>query len=157
MDPLRPPPHSPPPYPTTSPFKGQLKQAPSFKLLPTPTKAGTAGESAGAASGGDAGGDAGGTETRGSTYKAIKKAGSDVSRKQQHACFVAEKLFVSEGDQQRAWETRRRKGDTDTNQKPPPEKEEPQHQANERMPDSAVGKLTFAEKLQVMIMQMEGI
>ena len=138
---------------TTSPFKGQLKQAPSFKLLPT------AREEAEAAATWETNCGEGQRETEFALKKSLKKAGSDASRKQQHTRFVAQKLFVSEADRERARTAKRRKGETDSNQALSEEEEEEaeQHKAEKGLSGSAVGKLTFAERLQVMIMQVEGL
>ena len=66
---------------------------------------------------------------------------------------------MSEADRERARTAKRRKGETDSNQALSEEEEEEaeQHKAEKGLSGSAVGKLTFAERLQVMIMQVEGL
>ena len=130
-----------------SSFNGHLRQAPSFKLLPTDSAEEIAGE--------ESGGNDKSKETLWSKKNAIKKAAANVSRKQQHTHFVAKKLFASEENREQIKETRYLKGKTDSNQSLPEEKAE--RKADENLSGSAVDKLTFAEKLRVLIMQVESM
>ena len=73
------------------------------------------------------------------------------TKKQQHARFIAQKLFVSEEDCRKA----QVKGDTDSNAAPAPNGDKDKGKG---VPEgTAVSKLSFAEKLHVMILQVEDL
>ena len=106
----------------------------------------------------DDGGEGEGEEsanTPASLRRRVRKTGSEVTKKQQHARFIAQKLFVSDEDRKRARSAGR---DEDKEVEPgavPAEAEEHKIKGKGSAPKgSAVSKLSFAEKLHVMILQV---
>lgn len=91
--------------------------------------------------------------TPASMRRRIRKAGTEATKKQQHARFIAQKLFVSEEDRRKA----QVKGDTDSNAAPAPNGDKGKGKGKGVPEGTAVSKLSFAEKLHVMILQVEDL